>query len=66
VAKDAQQFQKQQKPVDGKTKSALKTFWRIFNQQPTSALDEQWSILNSPRLFGDYSAVKLLQTLPAR
>jgi hypothetical protein len=36
------------------------------DRQPPSALEDQWAILNSPRYFGQFSAVKLLQTLPAR
>jgi hypothetical protein len=66
VAKGAEQFQKQQQNVHGETKSLLKTLLNYADRQPPSALEDQWAILNSPRYFGQYSAVKLLQTLPER
>jgi hypothetical protein len=66
VAKDAEQFEKQQQNIHGETKSLLKTLLKIADREPLSALDDQWAILNSPRYFGQYSAVKLLQTLPER
>jgi hypothetical protein len=66
VAKGAEQFQKQQQNVHGETKSLLKTFLKLADREPLSALDDQWAILNSPRYFGQYSAAKLLQTLPER
>jgi hypothetical protein len=66
VAKDAEQFQKQQQNVHGKTGSLLHSLVKYADRQPPVALDDQWSILNSPRYFGRYSAFKLLQTLPKR
>lgn len=66
VASSAEQFQKQQQNVHGQTKSLLKTLLKLADREPLSALDDQWAILNSPRYFGQYSAEKLLQTLPER
>jgi hypothetical protein len=66
VVKSAEQFQKQQQNVHGETKSFLKNILRVADRQPPSALDDQWMILNSPRSFGQFAAVKLLQTLPER
>jgi hypothetical protein len=66
VAKGAEQFQKQQQNIHGETRSLLKTLLNYADRQPPSALEDQWAILNSPRYFGQYSAVKLLQTLPTR
>jgi hypothetical protein len=66
VAKDAEQFEKQQQNVQGETKSFLKTLLKYADREPSSVLDDQWAILNSPRYFGRYSAVKVLQTLPER
>jgi hypothetical protein len=66
VAKGAEQFQKQQQNVQGKTRSLLKTLLKYADREPSSALDDQWGILNSPRYFGQYSAEKFLQTLPER
>jgi hypothetical protein len=66
VAKGAEQFQKQQQNAHGETKSLLKTLLNYADRQPPSALEDQWAILNSPRYFGQYSAVKLLETLPER
>jgi len=36
------------------------------NTPTRSALDDQWNILHEPRYFGEYSAEKLLATLPQR
>lgn len=66
VAKGAEQFQAQQQNVHGKTRSLLASLLKYADRQPRSALDDQWSILNSPRYFGQYAAEKLLQTLPER
>jgi hypothetical protein len=66
VTKSAEQFQKQQQNVHGETKSLLKTLLNFADRQPPSALDDQWTILNSPRYFGQYSVAKLLKTLPGR
>jgi hypothetical protein len=66
VAKGAEQFQKQQQNVHGQARSLLKTLLKYADREPSSALDDQWGILNSPRYFGQYAAVKLLQTLPER
>jgi len=44
----------------------LKTLLKYADREPSSALDDQWGILNSPRYFGQYSAEKFLQTLPER
>ncbi|HUZ08319.1 MAG TPA: hypothetical protein VMV89_12650 [Candidatus Paceibacterota bacterium] len=66
VVKSAEQFQKLQQNVHGEMKSLLENLMRVADRQPTSALDDQWMILNSPRCFGQYSAAKLLQTLPER
>jgi hypothetical protein len=66
VAKGAEQFQKQQQNVHGETKSLLKTLLKLADRQTLPATDDQWTILNSPRYFGQYSAEKLLQTLPER
>jgi hypothetical protein len=66
VAKSAEQFQKQQQNVHGETKSLFKNLVRVADRQPASALDDQWVMLNSPRHFGQFAAIKLLQTLPER
>jgi len=66
VAKSAEQFQKQQQNVHGETKSLLKTLLKLADRQTLPATDDEWTILNSPRYFGQYSAGKLLQTLPKR
>ncbi len=66
VAKEAEQFQKQQQNIHGETRSLLKSLLKFADRQPPSALDDQWAVLNSPCYFGRYSVGKLLQTLPAR
>jgi hypothetical protein len=66
VAKDAKQFQQQQQGSPSASKKAFNfvSDWIYHGTEP--ATEDQWIILNSPRLFGEYSAVKLLQTLPER
>jgi hypothetical protein len=66
VARGAKQFQKKQQNISGEVKSLLKTLLKYADRQPPSALEDQWAILNSPRYFSQYSAAKLLQTLPER
>jgi hypothetical protein len=66
VAKGAEQFQARQQEVHGKTRSLLKALLKYADRQPPSALDDQWGILNSPRYFGQFTAEKLLLTLPER
>jgi hypothetical protein len=66
VAKGAEQFEKLQQNVHGKTRSLLKRILTFADRQPQSALDDQWDILNSPHYFGQYAVVKVLQTLPER
>jgi hypothetical protein len=66
IAEDAQRFEKHQQDVHGKTRSLLKSLFRYADREPTSALDDQWAILNSPRYFSRYSLAELLKTLPER
>jgi hypothetical protein len=44
----------------------FKRAWIWLNRQPEPVTDEQWTVLNSPRYFGEFSAATLLQTLPKR
>jgi hypothetical protein len=66
VARGAEQFEKHQQHIHGESVFLFKTLLKLADRQPLPALDDQWEILNSPRCFGQYSAVKLLQTLPER
>jgi hypothetical protein len=66
VAKEAEAYQKAQQPRHN-------LFYNVYSfaawcvDTPTrSALDDQWNILHSPRYFGEYSAEKLVKTMPAR
>ena len=66
VAKDAERFQRSEQPHHNIIFYTY-TFLAWCVHTPTrSALDDQWNILHSPRYFGEYSAEKLLTTLPAR
>jgi hypothetical protein len=66
VAKDAEKFQKSRQPRQGIFYQAY-TFLAWCIHVPTrSALDDQWNVLHSSRVFGEYSADKLLETLPKR
>ena len=65
VSKSAEAYQKQQQ---GACKPAT-LFHRVvtwLNREPEAATDDQWTILNSPRYFGEFTAATLLQTLPKR
>ncbi len=65
VSKNAEAYQKQQQGA-----SKPSTFFRRvvtwLNREPEPATDDQWTILNSPRYFGEFTASTLLQTLPKR
>jgi len=66
VAKDAEQFQKSRQPRQG-IFYGFYTFLAWCIHVPTrSALDDQWNVLHSSTLFGEYSAGKLMETLPQR
>ena len=65
VEADAKQFQKQQHPNPTGVAARLKTFLTAAGPQPRNP-DDQWDVMNSPRFFGEYSAGKLLKTLPER
>jgi hypothetical protein len=66
TAKSAEQFERAQQPHHGVIFGAYSFFAWCINTPTRSALDDQWNILHSPRYFGDFSAEKLLKTLPAR
>ncbi|HZL12776.1 MAG TPA: hypothetical protein VFC85_01410 [Verrucomicrobiae bacterium] len=66
VARGAEQFEKHQQRIHGETAFLFKAFWKLADREPQPVLDDQWAILNSPRYFGQYSAVKLLESLPER
>lgn len=68
VAKDAKQFQKQQEGegTQKAPKKIMETLTSWIYHEPPPVTEEPWTILNSPRYFGQYTLVKLLQTLPER
>lgn len=66
VAKDAQSYEKGQQPHHSVFYNVYSFLAWCINTPTRSALDEQWNILHSPRYFGQYSAEKLLKTLPTR
>jgi hypothetical protein len=65
VCKNAEAYQKRQKGTE-RPSNLLNRVWTWLNRQPEPATDDQWTILNSPRYFGEFSAATLLQTLPKR
>jgi hypothetical protein len=65
VCKSAEAYQRRQQGVEQPT-TFFKRVWIWMNRQPEPATDDQWTILNSPRYFGEFSAATLLQTLPKR
>jgi hypothetical protein len=66
VAKEAEQFEKAQQPHHNFFYNAYSFLAWCVDTPTRSALDDQWNILHSPRYFGEYSAEKLVKTLPAR
>jgi hypothetical protein len=66
VARDAEQFEKAQQPHHGIFYGAYSFLAWCVDTPTRSALDDQWNVLHSPRYFGEYSAEKLVKTLPAR
>lgn len=66
VAKDAQQYEKSQQPHHNFAFNVYTFAAWCIHVPVRSALDDQWNILNSPRYFGEYSAEKLLKTVPQR
>jgi hypothetical protein len=66
VSKSAQEFQKQQQGTEAKPRNFFTRAVAWLNREPAPAEEEPWSVLNSPRYFGQFSTVKLLQTLPER
>jgi hypothetical protein len=66
VAKEAEQFEKGQQPHHNFFYGAYSFLAWCVDTPTRSALDDQWNILHSPRYFGEYSAEKLVKTLPTR
>jgi hypothetical protein len=66
VAKEAEQFEKAQQPRHNIFYNTYSFVMWCVDTPTRSALDDQWNILHSPRYFGEYSAEKLVKTLPAR
>jgi hypothetical protein len=66
VAKEAEQFEKAQQPHHNVFYNAYSFAMWCVDTPTRSALDDQWDILHSPRYFGEYSAEKLVKTLPTR
>jgi len=65
VSQSAEAYQKQQQGVD-KPVSLLNRMWTWIDRRSQPATDDQWTILNSPRYFGEFAATKLFDTLPQR
>lgn len=65
VTKNAEDFEKQQEGVE-KPVSLIKRLLTWFDRRAEPVTDQPWTILNSPRYFGQFTAEKLLQTLPER
>jgi hypothetical protein len=65
-AKEAQQYERAQQPHHNFAYGVYTFAAWCIHVPVRSALDDQWNILNSPRYFGEYSAEKLLETMPQR
>jgi hypothetical protein len=65
VTKCAQEFEKQQEGVE-KPASLFKRMLTWLDRRAEPVSDQPWTVLNSPRYFAQFTASKLLQTLPQR
>ncbi len=65
VCKNAELYQKRQQGTQ-KPSGFMRRVWTWLNRQPEPATDDQWTVLNSPRYFGEFSLSTMLQTLPKR
>lgn len=65
-AQAAQGYEKSQQPHHNFAYNVYTFAAWCIHVPVRSALDDQWNILNSPRYFGEYSATKLLETMPQR
>ena len=65
VSQSAEDYQKQQQGIE-KPVSLLNRMWTWIDRRAQPATDDQWTILNSPRYFGEFDATKLFETLPQR
>ena len=65
VCKNAEAYQKRQQGTE-RPSTILRRVWTWLNRNPEPVTDDQWTILNSPRYFGEFSAATVLQTLPKR
>jgi hypothetical protein len=66
VAKDAEAFERREQPRNKVIYEVYSFLAWCINVPTRSALDDQWSILHSPSYFAEYSAQKLLDTMPQR
>ncbi len=65
VSKAAEAYQARQQGAH-KPSTFFRRLVTWLNREPEAATDDQWSILNSPRYFGEFTASTVLQTLPKR
>ena len=65
VCKNAEAYQKRQQGTE-RPSTMLRRVWTWLNRNPEPATDDQWTVLNSPRYFGEFSAATVLRTLPKR
>lgn len=66
TAKSAKEFERRRQPHQGIGYDIYSFFGWCLNSTTKSALDDQWNILHSPRLFGEFAAKKTLETIPQR
>jgi hypothetical protein len=65
-AKGAEKYEKSRQPHQGVIYDTYAFLGWCIHTPTRSALDDQWNILHSPRFFGEYTAQKILKTLPQR
>jgi hypothetical protein len=66
VARDAEQWEKSRQPHHNFMFNVFSFLSWCVDTPTRSALDDQWKVLHSPRVFGEYSLDNLLKTLPQR
>jgi hypothetical protein len=66
VAESARRFEEHERTFSQKTQAFFRMLSAWRNLESPTPSNRQWSIFNSPRFFGRFSAAALLETLPKR
>ncbi len=65
VSKGAEDYERVQRGTV-KSQTFFRHMWSWLNRQPQPVSDDPWTVLNSPRYFGEYTVYTVFGTLPKR